>query len=79
MSIKGFADLFLDTLVFNGHGTGMDILWAGVPVLTISSNTFQSRTGRDYATVLGVPDVRKSKQLRRRSTFSFWFSSVAYC
>jgi len=57
LSIKGYADLFIDTLVFNGHGTGMDILWAGVPVLSITGKTFQSRTGRTYATVLGVTDL----------------------
>ena len=30
----GAADIHLDTLLFNGHTTTTDSLWAGVPVLT---------------------------------------------
>ena len=29
------ADVYLDTLVYNGHTTGSDVLWAGVPMVTI--------------------------------------------
>ncbi len=29
------ADLYLDTMVYNGHTTGSDVLWAGVPMVTI--------------------------------------------
>jgi len=32
---RGFlADLFLDTLSYNAHSTGANVLWAGVPLLT---------------------------------------------
>jgi protein O-GlcNAc transferase len=29
------ADLCLDTLIYNGHTTGSDMLWAGVPMITL--------------------------------------------
>jgi len=37
------ADLFLDTLPCNAHTTASDALWAGLPVLTCTGNTFASR------------------------------------
>ena len=37
-------DLCLDPLPWNGHGTGFDALWMGVPTLTLVSN--QSALGR---------------------------------
>jgi predicted O-linked N-acetylglucosamine transferase (SPINDLY family) len=33
--IKGLGDLFLDTPLFNAHTTGGDVLWSGVPILTL--------------------------------------------
>ena len=37
------ADLFLDCPMCNGHTTGTDILWAGVPILTASGEQMASR------------------------------------
>jgi len=37
------ADLFLDTLPFNGHTTASDALWAGVPLITCPGETFAGR------------------------------------
>jgi predicted O-linked N-acetylglucosamine transferase (SPINDLY family) len=39
------ADLFLDTLPYNAHTTASDALWAGLPVLTCSGQSFASRVG----------------------------------
>ncbi len=39
------ADIYLDTLVYNGHTTGSDVLWAGVPMVTIQGDSFASRVG----------------------------------
>ncbi|EKX43301.1 hypothetical protein GUITHDRAFT_110718 [Guillardia theta CCMP2712] len=39
----GAADLHLDTLLFNGHTTTTDSLWAGVPVLTTPGIRHASR------------------------------------
>jgi predicted O-linked N-acetylglucosamine transferase (SPINDLY family) len=37
------ADLYLDTFPFNGGTTANDVLWAGLPLLTLSGNSFASR------------------------------------
>src|SRR5262249_10915074 len=37
------ADLFLDTLPFNGGTTASDFLWMGVPVLTCAGRSFAAR------------------------------------
>ena len=40
---KGTANLFLDTPLFNAHTTGGDVLWAGVPIVTLPGENFASR------------------------------------
>lgn len=37
------ADLFLDTTPYNAGTTANDALWAGLPILTLSGNTYVSR------------------------------------
>jgi len=44
------ADLFLDTLPYNGHGTTSDMLWAGLPVLTCAGSTFAGRVAGSCCT-----------------------------
>ncbi len=44
------ADLFLDTLPCNAHTTASDALWAGLPVLTCSGNTFAGRVAGSLLT-----------------------------
>jgi predicted O-linked N-acetylglucosamine transferase (SPINDLY family) len=39
------ADLFLDTVPYNGHSTVCDALWAGLPVLTCRGRSFAGRVG----------------------------------
>lgn len=41
--VKGHADLFLDTPLFNAHTTGGDVLWAGIPVVTLPGENFAQR------------------------------------
>ncbi|KAJ1495579.1 glycosyl transferase family 41-domain-containing protein [Baffinella frigidus] len=41
--IKRHADLFLDTPLFNAHTTGGDVLWAGIPVVTLPGENFAQR------------------------------------
>ena len=36
LQIKANAGLFLDTVLYNGHSTAADALWAGIPVLTLA-------------------------------------------
>jgi len=39
------ADICLDTPLCNGHTTGMDILWAGTPMISLPMETLASRVG----------------------------------
>lgn len=51
------ADLCLDTPLCNGHTTGMDVLWAGTPVLTLPLETLASRIAASQVTALGFPEL----------------------
>ena len=50
------ADLCLDTLYYNGHTTGSDALWAGVPFVTMPGATFASRVGASLLNAAGLPE-----------------------
>ncbi len=51
------ADLALDNLYHGGGVTTVDALWTGVPVLTIASQTPQSRNGATLLTAIGLQDL----------------------
>jgi predicted O-linked N-acetylglucosamine transferase (SPINDLY family) len=51
------ADLFLDTLPFNGGTTASDALWAGLPVLTLMGQAFASRYAASLLTAIGLPEL----------------------
>jgi len=51
------ADLFLDTLPCNAHTTASDALWAGVPVLTCSGETFAGRVAGSLLNAAGIPEL----------------------
>jgi protein O-GlcNAc transferase len=51
------ADLFLDTLPCNAHTTASDALWAGLPVLTCSGETFAGRVAGSLLTAVGMPEL----------------------
>jgi hypothetical protein len=51
------ADLFLDTNPFNGGTTASDALWAGLPVLTWSGQTFCSRMAGSLLHAVGLPEL----------------------
>ncbi len=51
------ADLFLDTFPVNAHTTASDALWAGLPVLTLSGETFVSRVAGSLLHSLGLPEL----------------------
>jgi protein O-GlcNAc transferase len=54
---QGCADLFLDTFPYNAHTTATDALWAGVPVLTCSGETFASRVAGSLVKAAGLPEL----------------------
>ncbi|MBV8405517.1 MAG: tetratricopeptide repeat protein [Gammaproteobacteria bacterium] len=51
------ADLFLDTLPFNGGTTTSDFLWAGVPVVTCAGRSFASRMSGSLLCAVGLPEL----------------------
>jgi protein O-GlcNAc transferase len=51
------ADLFLDTLPCNAHTTASDALWAGLPVVTCSGETFAGRVAGSQLTALGMAEL----------------------
>ena len=51
------ADLFLDTLPCNAHTTASDALWAGLPVLTCSGDTFAARVAGSLLMATGMPEL----------------------
>ncbi len=51
------ADLCLDTLPFNGGTTSSDALWAGVPVVTCSGESFAGRMSGSLLHALGMPEL----------------------
>ncbi|TRZ03436.1 hypothetical protein DNTS_000426 [Danionella cerebrum] len=42
------ADVCLDTPLCNGHTTGMDVLWAGTPMVTMPGETLASRVAASH-------------------------------
>jgi protein O-GlcNAc transferase len=53
----GLADLCLDTLLYNGHTTTSDALFAGVPVITLAGGHFPGRVAASILEAIGVPEL----------------------
>ncbi|MGH0183183.1 UNVERIFIED_CONTAM: hypothetical protein FKN15_011497 [Acipenser sinensis] len=51
------ADVCLDTPLCNGHTTGMDVLWAGTPMVTMPGETLASRVAASQLTCLGCTEL----------------------
>jgi len=51
------ADLFLDTLPYNAHTTTSDALWAGLPVLTCTGDTFAGRVAGSLLRAIGLDEL----------------------
>ncbi len=49
-------DIALDPFPFNGHTTTCDCLWQGVPVVTLSGETYVSRFGGSGLVTLGLEE-----------------------
>jgi predicted O-linked N-acetylglucosamine transferase (SPINDLY family) len=50
-------DLVLDTVPYNGHTTGLDAFWMGVPVVTLVGQTVVGRAGLSQLTNLGLAEL----------------------
>jgi len=53
----GLADLALDTRVYNGHVSSVDVLWAGVPLLAMMGHHFAARVAASLLTAMGLPEL----------------------
>ena len=51
------ADLALDTRIYGGHTTTSDLLWAGVPVVTMLGTHFASRVPASLLNAVGFPEL----------------------
>lgn len=49
------ADLFLDTFPYNAHTTASDALFAGLPLLTLSGQSFASRVAASLLMAVDLP------------------------
>jgi protein O-GlcNAc transferase len=57
MATKSLAQLFIDTPNYNAHGSGTDVLWAGVPLLTLPGRKMSARVAASLVSALGVPEL----------------------
>ncbi len=51
------ADLMLDTFCCNAHTTATDALWAGLPLITLTGETFSSRVATSLLHAAGLPEL----------------------
>jgi protein O-GlcNAc transferase len=51
------ADLFLDNLPCSAHTTASDALWAGLPLLTCTGETFASRVAASLLRAIDLPEL----------------------
>jgi len=51
------ADVCLDTPLCNGHTTGMDVLWAGTPMVTLPGETLASRVASSQLYTLRLEEL----------------------
>ena len=52
-----FADLFLDTFPYNAHTSCSDSIWAGLPILTLEGDSFQSRVASSLLKTTGLNEL----------------------
>mmetsp|Transcript_27426 Transcript_27426/g.69211 ORF Transcript_27426/g.69211 Transcript_27426/m.69211 type:complete len:330 (-) Transcript_27426:166-1155(-) len=57
LRVKRSASLLLDTLEYNAHVSGLDALWAGLPLLTLAGENMARRCGASFLRTLGVPEL----------------------
>mmetsp|Transcript_45304 Transcript_45304/g.117240 ORF Transcript_45304/g.117240 Transcript_45304/m.117240 type:complete len:806 (-) Transcript_45304:7-2424(-) len=57
LKAKAMADLSLDTFVYNAHTSGVDVLWAGVPLLSRPGTRMSNRVAAGLLRALGLQDL----------------------
>ncbi|GAB2295664.1 hypothetical protein Dimus_029818 [Dionaea muscipula] len=61
---SALADLFLDTPLCNGHTTGTDILWAGLPMVTLPLEKMATRVAGSLCLATGIGDEMVVNSMR---------------
>ena len=56
------CDLFLDTFPYNAGTTASDALWTGLPVLTLTGQSFASRMAASLLKAIDLPELIASTQ-----------------
>lgn len=51
------ADLALDTIPYNSHSSGSEVLWAGVPMVSLLGETFAGRVGASLLHAAGLSEL----------------------
>jgi predicted O-linked N-acetylglucosamine transferase (SPINDLY family) len=51
------ANLSLDSLPYNAHTTAADVLWTGVPILTLRGTTWPGRVAASLLNAIGLPEL----------------------
>ncbi|XP_078447554.1 tetratricopeptide repeat (TPR)-like superfamily protein isoform X2 [Wolffia australiana] len=67
---SALADLFLDTPLCNGHTTGTDVLWAGLPMVTLPLEKMATRVAGSLCLATGLGDemiVHSMKEYEERA------------
>lgn len=54
---SALADLALDTPQCNAHTSACDVLWAGVPIITLPLERMASRVAASLCVALGCPEM----------------------
>ena len=51
------ADLFLDTYPYGAHTASSDALWTGLPIVTLTGQSFASRVAGSILTAIDIPEL----------------------
>ncbi|WP_313952224.1 tetratricopeptide repeat protein [Accumulibacter sp.] len=57
LSRQQLADLALDPFPYNSHSSGVEILWAGVPMVALLGDTFPGRVGASLLRAAGLDEL----------------------
>ncbi|XP_010247969.1 PREDICTED: probable UDP-N-acetylglucosamine--peptide N-acetylglucosaminyltransferase SEC [Nelumbo nucifera] len=69
---SALADLFLDTPLCNAHTTGTDVLWAGLPIITLPLEKMATRVAGSLCLATGVGEemiVSSMKEYEDKAVF----------
>jgi len=72
------ADLFLDTIRVNAVWTAFDMLWAGLPILSVSGEKMGSRISASLLASVGFGDELNTHSLKEYEDAAMGLATAAY-